>query len=235
MDNELLNKRKIVVAVIDSGMDTSIGDMGNYVKYQTGFIMNTHGGIVEDKDMRARHEHGTAIGMIIKSLCSNVEFISINILDEKLLSDGRLLIYSFKKAIELKPDVIHLSLGTTKFRYRFELWRLVRLAEKNNIIVVSALNNKGVKSYPACIKGVIKVGGVNLKGKEDFHYKKGTYYAPYNLVDIEGMNELVKRKMVGNSMAAAYITGHVCNIQYSNLYANRTNIGTYLKLKSIKF
>jgi hypothetical protein len=67
--------------------------------------VNDEGYIVEDKSLKPRHEHGTAISMIIRDICENVEFISVNILNERLTTDGRVLIHAFREALSYKPDI----------------------------------------------------------------------------------------------------------------------------------
>ena len=176
----------------------------------TGFKVNDEGYIVEDKSLKARHEHGTAIAMIIRDICENVEFISVNILNERLTTDGRVLIHAFREALLYKPDIIHLSLGTTRWRYKLPLKKLVKKATKNGVIIVSAANNEGIKSYPAFIKGVVGVKGYSAINKTDFFYNDGFFNAPMGTKNIRGISELEHSdRAVGNSMAAAYITGHI--------------------------
>lgn len=172
--------------------------------------MNDEGYIVEDQSLKPRHEHGTAIAMIIRDIFENVEFISVNILNERLTTDGRVLIHAFREALLYKADIIHLSLGTTRWRYKFPLKRLVKEAAKNDVIVVSAANNQGIKSYPAFINGVVGVKGNMALNKSEFSYNDGFFYAPMETKDIVGINELQHGdRAIGNSMAAAYITGHI--------------------------
>jgi subtilisin family serine protease len=184
--------------------------LAKYVKKSTGFKVNDEGYIVEDQNLKPRHEHGTAIAMIIRDICENVEFISVNILNERLTTDGRVLIHAFREALSYKPDIIHLSLGTTRWRYKFPLKRLVKEATGKDVVIVSAANNQGIKSYPAFIKGVVGVKGYRLINKSEFFYENNFFYAPIGTKNISGISELEHGdKEIGNSMAAAYITGHI--------------------------
>lgn len=224
MDND-----KVKVAIIDSGIDRNINNLRDFVKYETAYKINEYGQVVENDDMSIKHQHGTAIALVIKQLCSNVEFYSMNIFDENLLSDGRVLLHSIEKAIELKPDIIHLSLGTQRVRYIIKLMKLIQKAHKNGIIIVSALNNDGTTSYPANLMGVVRVEGYSFRDYLDYHYSKGKFIAPFGLEFIDGKEELDFKKFVGNSMAAAYITGHLCEVIDKNRDMSREEIINYFR------
>ena len=110
-------KKPIIVAVIDSGIDFSNPILNRSIEKSIGFIRKDNGLIVEENMLKSRHEHATIIALIIKKLCNNVRFINVNILDEMLMTNGNVLIKALEEAIKDKPDIIHLSLGTTKWRY----------------------------------------------------------------------------------------------------------------------
>ncbi|WP_202710732.1 S8 family serine peptidase [Sporosalibacterium faouarense] len=214
------SKKNIKVVLIDSGINTEFCDLGDSVESHLMYKLDSRSNIIESKDRKTTSEHGTIIAMIIKDLCKSVNFISMNILNERLLSDGRILISSFIRAMKLDPDIIHLSLGTEKLRYKFKLKRLMKKARRKGIIVVTALSNNGNDSYPSNDKNVIRVAGaINLHDKEKFFYRNKVFYAPIYLANINGQ-ELLRNKLVkGNSFAAAYITGHICRLMeiYPNL------------------
>ncbi|URZ05981.1 hypothetical protein CLROS_013130 [Clostridium felsineum] len=148
--------------------------------------------------------------MIIKDICNDVEFIDINILNDKLTTDGRILVHAFKKAILCNPDIIHLSLGTTRWRYKFPLKKLVNEALKKDVTIVAAASNDGAQSYPVAIKGVIGVKGYETSDKFGFYYSEGFFYAPVDTKNIRDISELKYGKsIIGNSMSAAYITAHI--------------------------
>ncbi|MCX8129649.1 MAG: S8 family serine peptidase [Clostridia bacterium] len=206
-------ERRVRVVIIDSGIDAGI--LGLYVndKASTAFRINEEGYITEVKDLKACHIHGTVIALLIRHICKNVEFISINILNERLVSDARVLLCAFKRAVEIKPDIVHLSLGTTKWKYRFALNTIVRHARKNNIIVVAAANNEGKKSYPAYLRGVIGVKARVMKDNNPFDYQDGFFYAPLDTKGIEEFETLgVSDYATGSSVAAAYMTGYIASL-----------------------
>jgi subtilisin family serine protease len=210
------NKNKIVIAVIDSGIVTSVSDLQNYVIKSTGYRVNSEGFISELPDIKPNGLHGTAVALIIRDICKNVKLISINILNERMATDSRIMIYAMNEVLKFNPDIIHMSLGTTNWRYRSYLKKIVSMANEKNIIIVAACNNSGFWSYPASINGVIgvKSAKTNTIRKNIYYKKKKFYYAPYTMQDIYGVDALLESgKMMGTSMAAAYITGHIANIK----------------------
>ena len=223
------NNKSILIGIIDSGIKTDISDLDKFVVKSTGYRVNENGFIVEDENIEVKAEHGTAIALIVRHLCKNVHFISINILNERLATDGRLLIYAIEKILSYKPDVIHLSLGTTKWIYKFKLYSLIEYAYKNNILVVSASNNQKKISYPAALKDVIGVKSIKTNNVNEFHFYKGYFFAPYGVIGIEDIDQLTHQNITGNSMAAAYITGHIANIKSCNRSADNREIIKELK------
>jgi len=228
--NNKAQKPPIRIVIIDSGIDTRKSNLSKFVKESIGFQVNTDGCIVEDMSMKARHQHGTVISMVIRHICKDVEFISMNILDEELATDGRILIHALKKAISYKPDIINLSLGTTKQEYKEVLEDITNEAEENNIIIVAATNNRGYTSYPACIKGVVGVKGAKTDSIAKFGYMNGFFYAPVGATCIEGIDEIDGAECIkGTSMAAAYITGHLALIKHLKDIQESKDVIDYMK------
>lgn len=225
--NELLVK-PIKVAIIDSGIDVSKCDLDSYVKISTGFTAK-NGYIVEDNGLEIRNEHGTIVSMIIKSVCKNVEFVSVNILNERLATDGRILIHALEQVFTYSPDIIHLSLGTVRWRYYFPLKRIVKYAIKNNTIIVSSACNLGRRSFPSHIKGVIGVKGFESINNYEYKYKNGFFFASPYINNIECIEEIQTKNPVGNSISAAYITGHISKIKYDLGIADSKKLVEILK------
>lgn len=226
---------KVLIAVIDSGVITSISDLQNYVIRSTGYRVNPDGFISEFPDIEPSAVHGTCIALTIRDICSNVSIISINILNENLATDCRIMLYAINEALKLNPDIIHMSLGTTKLLYRTYFKKLAEIANFKNTIIVAACNNFGFWSFPAFIKGVVGVKSIKIAvSKMQFYKKTFFYYAPSNLTGIRGMENLKCNRMNGTSVSAAYITGHIANIIYNEEVNSNLEILTILKHKNIK-
>jgi hypothetical protein len=203
----------VPIVVVDSGIDRTVADLDRYVVHETGYTLTEDGAIVEDR-LPVRHEHGTMVALVIRQMCQQVAITSVNILDERLRGDGRILIHALDQAIERHPKIIHLSLGTSRFRYRFALKRLVNKARKLNIAVVAADSNDSKNVYPASLRHVVGVRADSCSKTTSYGYKKKYFYGPPDLGHVHGIENLEHPSVRGNSVAAAYLTGHLSKILY---------------------
>ncbi len=111
-------KKKVSIVVIDSGIETRLSDLSNYVIKSTGYRVNSEGFIAEFPNIKPNGIHGTAIALVIRDICKDVQLTSINILNERLATDSRIMIYAMNEALKFEPDIIHMSLATTNSKYK---------------------------------------------------------------------------------------------------------------------
>lgn len=227
-----INNEKIRIVIIDSGIDTNETYLRNYIKEETGFKLNEKLDVVEEHNPKIKNDHGTVIAKTIKYICNEVEFISINILDENLSTDGRVLIQALKKSISYNPHIVHLSLGTTKIKYWYPLKKLCKFLNKNNVIIVSAANNEGKRSYPAYLKEVIGVKGENINNT--YFYNNKFFYSSLGLPNDLCISSKRYRDVTGNSISAAYITGYICRTILELGNKSNKEIIAYLKSEGQK-
>ncbi len=218
-------EKKVLIAVIDSGIETSVSDLKQFVIKSTGYRVNSDGIISEYPDIRPNGKHGTIIALIIRNISRHVRMISLNILNERLATDSRIMIHAMNEALMLKPDIIHMSIGTVKKQYRNYVKDIVDMANEENIIIVAACNNFGFWSLPAYIDGVIGVKSARNHPCNDCFYKnRRFYFASSKISGIEAINELNNNNMRGTSVAAAFITGHIANIIETEKSINKQEI-----------
>lgn len=205
--------RPVKIVVLDSGIDIDKGGLKEHVKESLHYRIDNNGILLEKKDFSHSSDHGTVIAMAIKHIIPNIEFISMNILNEDLSSDGRILLHAFKKAIEYKPDIIHMSLGTKSFRYAKPLKKLAREAQEHKIFVVAAANNNRIKSLPARLKDVIGVLGSSNLHPENYCFFNKYFYACDNVHEVKEIEEIDNyENLIGSSIAAAFISGHIAKL-----------------------
>lgn len=150
----MIKKKKVVV--IDSGIDKTDQLLQNVtlqdLYYEDGELKQQYQGKV--------NSHGTEIIKVLLRETSDIEIISIRVLNEQnrcLLSD---IINAIKYCIEIQADIVNLSLGScAASAKRIHLLEQVCLeAQKKNIVIFAADHNlPGMKSYPAnfdCVIGV---------------------------------------------------------------------------------
>jgi len=207
------NNGKVKIVVIDSGIDCKFADLGNYVVKSFGFELDDKGYIIETRHKEIKNIHGTVISLIIRHVCSSIELISFNILNEHLATDGRIMIYALEQALRFWPQIIHLSIGTMEWRHKFDLEKIVRISKKNNIVIVAATHpNENLTAYPACLKGVVGVKAGIFEDNLKYFCKNGFLYAPSSAKNVPGVAEAGAKYAKGTSISAAYITGHIARI-----------------------
>jgi subtilisin family serine protease len=205
------SRRRVRVVLIDSGVDIKINSLYQNVKQQIRLCPNDKE-IIRLDDGQPTNNHGTAIAATIKHICSNIDIYSISILDRNLNSNGETLLLALRESLKFNPDIVHLSLGTNRFKYWFSLRKNINILSRNNVIVVAAVANDNKITFPAYLKNVIGVKGNRFNAYKSFYYKSHFYYAPlYIPPDLLKYDSSFKN-MQGNSISAAYITGHISAI-----------------------
>lgn len=162
-------KKKIVVAVIDSGIDMNHEDLKNRIEpggYD--FFSNT-------TMMTDLHGHGTKVAGVIAAEAGNGRGISgvagpfeISIFPIKVLGSSGTgstssIIKALEYAIAKKVDVINLSLGGANSSAIEN--EVIQRAVRAGIVIVAAAGNDALKGnsvfYPASYENVISVGAVD--------------------------------------------------------------------------
>ena len=235
LENSASNGSPPVIALIDSGIDIRKSDLGKLVRVSTGFSIK-NGYIVEDKERSIKSEHATAISLIIREIAGgDIDLISINVLNERLATDFRVLLHALYYSLdELKPNIIHLSLGTTKLSHYFYLRDIVEKAIANDVIIVSSADNSIKPSLPAFMKGVLGVKSSFDFDSYSYGFDGWFFRASPTLNGISGSDCLERQDYIGNSLAAAYITGQIAKIVQRDGWTGRENILAKLKEKSTK-
>lgn len=210
-------KDKVRIAIIDSGIDSNINNLGENIKLSLCFGISEDGYITELGDEPVEHMHGTAIASVIKYINPDIEIINFKIFDEILSTDTRVLLYAASRVFDYQPDIINMSLGTFNCSYLDDFQKIIQEAERQNVILVAAADNTGNISYPAYLDGVIGVKADASLKAEQYYFKDDFFYASADIKIIPEAKRINKNKiMAGNSIAAAYITGYISKI-YSKL------------------
>ncbi|MET3207138.1 UNVERIFIED_CONTAM: hypothetical protein ABIC26_000072 [Paenibacillus sp. PvR008] len=219
IQNNACGCKPVRIVVLDSGIDVDKGGLIEHVKDSIQFRIDKNGIVLEKNEFSYSNDHGTAVAMAIKHIAPDIEFISMNILNKELRSDGRVLLHAFKRAIECNPDIIHMSLGTKSFRYSKPLRKLSCEAQDNETFVVAAANNDKVRSLPARLKNVIGVLGLSNLNPENYCFTNKYFYACDHVNNVEKIHEIPNYEyLVGSSIAAAFISGHIARL------ISRTNL-----------
>ncbi|MGE6378656.1 S8 family peptidase [Peribacillus muralis] len=156
-----ISKGKVVVAVLDSGINHNHTDL-------EGIVKKSYNALDDSDDLSDNFGHGTAIAGLIASknhdsigISKNAFIYSVKVIQDNGEVNVSDFIRGLRWAIDENVDVINVSLG---FNSGFnELKDIVDEAvNKGIIIVASSGNTNGLNAqYPARFENVISVGVVN--------------------------------------------------------------------------
>lgn len=205
-----IQPQPLKIAIVDTGINV-LQNSFNGVNIKTYTISD---------EIKKDDKHGTMVTGIICSskvlndgnndLLSKASIYSIDVGSEKSITIDS-LIKGINTAVELKSDIINVSIGT--YKGNKELEKSIDRAVKNGVIVVCACGNDFTKQYlyPASYNGVITVAAVddsnnfliNHNFNDRITISAPGYKIPTNLYD-----EMEKKhiEMDGSSASAAFIT-----------------------------
>lgn len=205
-------KKKIKVAVLDSGVD-----------YWSDIdLAESHTLVPKEEEMSLLFMDGTGHGNSVAGLIAakdneegitgvnpNAEIYSIRVLDNDNCSPISRIVEGIYMAIERNVDIINMSFGVSTYSAALE--QAVKDAEKAGILMVAAAGNVGDKGvqYPAAFDEVIAVGSVDKDGNLASDSSTGgqvELVAPGELVMSTGDFGDVKVAS-GTSLAAPQVAG----------------------------
>lgn len=205
----------IRIAIVDSGIEHDHPAVGGQVR----------GGVVIEYDETCENNlryqpddlpqdasgHGTACAGIIHSIAPEAELYSVRVLGMNMRGRAIQFAAGLDWAIENGMHAANLSLSTSRQDYYALLHEITDDAYFKNLVLVSAVNNVPVPSYPSQYSSVISVAAHT--GQDPLTY----YYNPSPPVEFgaPGIDVRVAWKdgsyltSTGNSFAAPHITGIV--------------------------
>jgi subtilisin family serine protease len=225
----------VSVAIIDSGIEQDHPALEKSV--QGGVIIEWDAEernkvrYVEDNDLIDLSGHGTACAGIIHAIAPDAELFSVRVLGRDMTAKALQFAGGLRWAIENEMHVVNLSLSTSRAEYYALFHELADQAYFNNIVLVSAVNNIAVPSYPSLYSSVISVAAHDCP--EPMTY----YYNPSPPVEFGALGINVEVSWLnggscvttGNSFAAPHIAGIVALIR-----AKHPNL-TPFQIKTVLF
>lgn len=136
----------------------------------------------------------------------------MKVLNAKLKSTVNLLSLGIERAISLKPDIIHLSLGSSKTSDVMILKLFIEKAIEAGITIVAAYNNNNTFTYPAHDKDVFGVVADYTSKMEPCQIErvetpfKDIWICSVNDLNIQEINNFPVQNC--NSYATAILTGY---------------------------
>ncbi len=206
------------VAVIDSGIEAGHPALESAVRQ----------GLVVDFDERAENRvrfeedtppsdlsgHGTACAGIIHALAPGAALYSVRVLGRDMRGKALQFAAGLRWAIEQGMQVINLSLSTSKEEYYGLFHHLADEAFFRNVLLVSAVNNVQMASYPSLYSSVISVAAHEGQDPEVYYYNPAPpveFGAPGIEVRVAWLGGQYS-EVTGNSFAAPHIAGLAARI-----------------------
>lgn len=175
----------IVVAMIDSGVDTSHPELRG--RFVDGYDF------VERKDETVDEVgHGTHVAGIIIGQSKNALIMPIKFTNGRTGRTSH-VVKSIKYAAEQNVDILNLSIGLTDDSK--SLREAVEYAQEKNVLIIAASGNKNSdeKYYPAAWSKVIAVSAVDRTGEKTENSNYGSW------VDFSALGKNVYSTAPGNS------------------------------------
>jgi subtilisin family serine protease len=155
--------RGVRIAVIDSGVHATHPHVGGVAD---GFAIRDDGSIGDDYVDRIGH--GTAVTAAIKEKAPDADFIAIKVFERTLVTGVAVLVRAIDEAARRGAHVINLSLGTAEIQHRDDLGAAVARANACGALIVSGLEDEGVRWLPGSLEGVVPVQADWACGREAY-------------------------------------------------------------------
>ena len=224
-DDPALFDHEVVIAVIDTGVDTLHEDLGGSSRFVPGWdaTQDQAYGVTDDYDANG---HGTHVAGIAGAVGDNALGIAgvawdAKIMPVKALGESGGTSFDVAEAIDFVTDdaidnsgrryVINMSLGGLGASP--VVADAIARAVENGVVVIAAMGNDGIDivNYPAAYPGVISVGSTNGRDTVSDYSTRGRHIdlaAPGE--DIWSLNAFDTSgylTMDGTSMASPFVAG----------------------------
>lgn len=208
--------RKVKIAIIDSGVDSSHRFLNEKISW--GCTIQPDLEVIEGKytDIEG---HGTNVVSVIVKENQNIEIYPIRIFD----SSGQTSLLVLEKALmiarDLGVDIVNLSLSIIDKFKSSDLEKICQKLSSEEKIIISSQSNSNQKSYPAYFKSCIGVRGHILERNSSYWFNqyKGVQVVvdsePFFHATLDGNYCMFGKS---NSYAAAKFTGMVSKVIEKN-------------------
>jgi hypothetical protein len=217
----MAENKPIDVAIIDDGVSQSEFNLAGSWEIAKNSIVSEK----QNEQAKTGESHGTICAKIIrkylkKELIDGLRFHSITVLDSETMQ-GNIdqLITAFELCLKLDTKVVHMSIGTSHYKDFPVIQKYAEEFFRKGVIIIAAVNNKGVLTYPACLPYVIGVKSDASLRDSQFRY----FVKPFDGIDIAASSRHILRNgankyitSIANSYAAPVVTSKVISYLAEN-------------------
>lgn len=222
----------IQIAVIDSGINENLT---GEILIKNSLLVNDDNCIVEDGTVPKIDEflHGTICALIIEKYCPGNVYTAIRILDHKGTGGVKKLEPALEWCYQNNIKLVNLSLGTTHYKEREILNRLINKYTYKGLVIVAAISNIGYFTFPASFANVIGT----VKKETELPYAGDYIHLGIDTVAPSGHTVTLGNKKHttshSNSYAAPYITAMVCRMMAERGNCDIHRIKKYVREESV--
>ena len=222
------------VGIVDSGVEHDHPALDGCVKQ--GVAIEWDEGaedsvrISDDNPPKDYCGHGTACAGVIHSIAPQAEITSIRVLGKDLTAKALQFAAGLRWAIENGMTVVNLSLSTSKSDYFALFHELTDKAYFNNVLLVSAVNNFPVASYPSLYSSVVSVAAGDAQDPLTYYYNPSPpveFGAPGIDIEVPWLNKSTC-VTTGNSFAAPHMSGIIALILAKHPHLTPFHVKTIL-------
>ena len=238
--NNQIDTSKTVVAVIDSGIDTSSEFYTeNERMIDSGVNLSNSGKSTTAHD---DYGHGTNVcAIVLDNTGENVEVVAYKAMNQSGEGSELDICTCIDLAVENGANVINLSLGREGEPSNVML-ESIQNALNNDVTVVVAAGNEGrnvAEFSPACIEECITVAAIDKNGNEDFYsnYGEGVdFVAPgHNIYNNYGTYNKVNGAFCGTSFSAPFVAAAAAMVKSVYPDYTRHDVESTLKNSCVTF
>lgn len=240
IESHQLNTSKTIVAVIDSGIDTSSEFYtDNERMIDSGINLSNSG------KANSAHDdfgHGTNVcAIVLDNTNDNVEVVAYKAMNKNGEGSELDICTCIDLAVENGANVINLSLGREGEPTNAML-ESIQNALDNDVTVVVAAGNEGrnaAEFSPACIEECITVAAIDQNGNEDFYSNYGNgvdFAAPgHNIYNNYGTFNRINGAYSGTSFSAPFIAAASAMVKSFHPDDSRREVESTLKNSCVTF
>ena len=208
---------EIQIAVIDSGLNEKLLDRK---KIRNRFEVDENNDFIEERSMSKASDflHGTICAIIIEKYCPDAVFNSIRILNQNGTGGVEKLEPALEWCCKNNIKIVNLSLGTTHFKEKDILKKLINRYTYKGLVFVAAISNIGYFTFPASFTNVIGVANV----ESPLSYSKDYIHLGIDTVTISEHIIMLENKEHKTSPSNSYAAPYICALIANKLSNDKT-------------
>lgn len=202
--------RRVRIAVVDSGVHAAHPHLAGAGTIELGVAIAEDGARSREPAAFAdRLGHGTAVAAAILDLAPGAALLVVKVFDRHLACPFERVLEALDVALDARPDLVNLSLGTSDPEHRGALEPRIARALELGARIVAPADAHGMPSYPGALAGVdAVVADPNLPRDRPERRRVGTrefWFASPFPREIPGVPRT--HNLHGSSFATANVTG----------------------------